>query len=136
MDPAMAAPGPGDGLPEPESLNGLGESDEPPFPAEAWQPGARSAAAPTSTAVARHDQALHVRFVSGAPDTLAAAFESLKLILREHPGETAVVVELPAARGASQAMPLRSGVAYDSELLAAIERRLGAGLVRVELLPA
>ena len=136
MDPAMAAPGPGDGLPEPESLNGLGESDEPPFPAEAWQPVARSAAAPTSTAVARHDQALHVRFVSGAPDTLAAAFESLKLILREHPGETAVVVELPAARGASQAMPLRAGVAYDSELLAAIERRLGAGLVRVELLPA
>ena len=33
-------------------------------------------------------------------------------------------------------MPLRSGVAYDSELLAAIERRLGAGLVRVELSPA
>ncbi len=136
MDPAMAAPGPGDGLPEPESLNGLGESDEPPFPAEAWQPIARSAAAPTSTTVARHDQALHVRFGSAAPDTLAAAFESLKVILREHPGETAVVVELPAARGGSQAMPLRSGVAYDSELLAAIERRLGTGLVRVELSPA
>ena len=136
MDPAMAAPGPGDGLPEPQSLNGLGESDEPPFPAEAWQPMARSAAAPTSTTVARHDQALHVRFGSAAPDTLAAAFESLKVILREHPGETAVVVELPAARGANQAMPLRSGVAYDSELLAAIERRLGAGLVHVELSPA
>ena len=132
----VAAPDPGDGLPEPESLSGLGPSDEPPFPAEAWLPVARSAVSQTSSAVARGDQALHVRFVSGAPDALAAAFEALKLVLREHPGDTAVVVDLPAARGAAQAMPLRSGVAYDSELLAAIERRLGAGLVRVELQPA
>ncbi len=66
----------------------------------------------------------------------AGRSRSLKVILREHPGETDVVVELPAVRGATQAMRLRAGVAYDSELLAAIERRLGAGLVRVELLPA
>ncbi|HTS14770.1 MAG TPA: hypothetical protein VMH24_03825, partial [Candidatus Sulfotelmatobacter sp.] len=135
MDRAMAAPGPGDGLPEPASLNGLGPSDEPPFPAEAWQPAAESAAAATAVATPRPDQALHVRFVSASPETLTAAFEGLKAILREHPGDTPVVVQLPAARGAAHAMPLRSGVAYDSELLAAIERRLGAGLVRTELQP-
>jgi hypothetical protein len=49
-----------------------------------------------------------------------------------HPGDTAVVLHLPAAGGRSQQMQLRTRVAYDAELVATIQRRLG-GVVTLEL---
>ena len=68
---------------------------------------------------------LHVRFEGGAgPDRLIRAMETVKLLLRDRPGGTRVVLHVPAA-GGGEALPmeLRWGVAYDAELLAEVRRR-------------
>ena len=58
----------------------------------------------------------------------------IKALLREHPGATRVVVHLPGGPGrAALPMELRNRVAYDSELLAEVRRRLRDGLVSLEL---
>ena len=61
-----------------------------------------------------------------------AAFEGLRSVLRARPGATPVVLHIPAGPGREQEMRLGPGVAYDAELLAEIERKLG-GLLRLGL---
>jgi hypothetical protein len=78
---------------------------------------------------------LHVRFERNAgPDRLVRAMETVKLLLRDRPGGTRVVLHVPASSG-GQALPmeLRWGVAYDAELLAEVRRQLGDGLVDMHL---
>ena len=81
---------------------------------------------------------LHVRFGVHAPsDRVVVAMETFKLLLRDHPGATRVVIHVPAASGGSPLpMELRRGVAYDSELVAEVRRRLGDGLVELSLVSA
>jgi hypothetical protein len=55
--------------------------------------------------------------------------EAFKLLIRERPGSTPVFVHLTP-----ETMPMRlRGVAYDAELLAEVRRRLGEGLVELQL---
>jgi hypothetical protein len=78
---------------------------------------------------------LHVRFaVDATPETLVGAMETLRGLLRERPGSTRVVIHVPSAGdGSALPMELRRGVAYDSELLAEVNRRLGEGVVDLSL---
>ena len=78
------------------------------------------------------DQVLHVRFATAPADRLVSAFEGLRSVLRARPGATPVVLHIPAGAGREQEMRLGPGVAYDAELIAEIERRLG-GLLRLGL---
>jgi len=65
-------------------------------------------------------------------ERVVEAFGVLKEVFAGRPGETPVVLHVPAGGGRSQPMQLRTGVAYDAELLAEVERRVG-GLVRLEV---
>ncbi len=108
--------------------------EEPPLPDEARQPAALAAQASTEPTAAGPNSVLHVRFsgLAGA-DRLVTAMEQFKVLLRDRPGATPVVVHVPAARGESRPMELRRGVAYDADFVAEIQRRLGSGLVEVRL---
>ena len=108
--------------------------DEPPVPDEARarivhdvQANAPVAAGPAAV--------LHVRFEGTAgPDRLIRAMETVKLLLRDRPGGTKVVLHVPASSGGDALpMELRWGVAYDAELLAEVRRQLGDGLVEMRL---
>ena len=84
------------------------------------------------------DAILHVRFAGSAgSERVVSAMELVKLLLRDRPGATRVVIHVPAS-GAGEALPmeLRRGVAYDAELLAEVHRRLGDGLVELRLAQA
>jgi hypothetical protein len=84
------------------------------------------------------DSVLHVRFEGSAgPDRLVRAMETVKLLLRDRPGGTKVVLHVPSV-GGGQPLPmeLRWGVAYDAELLAEVRRQLGDGLVELRLASA
>jgi hypothetical protein len=60
--------------------------------------------------------------------------EAFKGLLVERPGSTKVVLHMPPQGGtASLPMELRRGVAYDSDLLAEVRRRLGEGIVELNL---
>jgi DNA polymerase III subunit alpha len=122
-----ADPYPGDF--EPIGLREIGpEFDEPPIPDERAERARAAAVAPTMPTEAAGRQVLHVRFVSG---TLAErSMEELRTMIRARPGSTRVVLHVPGARGGELPMELRNGVAYDSDLLAEVSRRLGG---RVEL---
>ncbi len=78
---------------------------------------------------------LHVKFGAHAPsDRVVVAMETFKALLRDHPGTTRVVIHIPTTgAGAPLPMELRRGVAYDSELVAEVRRRLGEGLVELSL---
>jgi hypothetical protein len=81
---------------------------------------------------------LHVRFEGAAgSDRLVSAMETVKVVLRDRPGATRVVIHVPTT-GGGEALPmeLRWGVAYDTELLAEVRRRLGDGLVDLRLVSA
>ncbi|MFN8518866.1 MAG: hypothetical protein U0667_05625 [Chloroflexota bacterium] len=65
-------------------------------------------------------------------DRVVEAFGVLRDVFAGRPGETPVVLHVPAGGGHEQPMQLRAGVAYDTELLGDIERRVG-GLVRLQL---
>ena len=53
--------------------------------------------------------------------------EAFQQLIRARPGSTRVVIHVPTGRtGSELPMELRSGVAYDAELLAEVGRRLGA----------
>lgn len=54
-------------------------------------------------------------------------------MLKERPGATRVVFHLPGPSGGSLPMEIRGGVAYDAELLFEVQRRLGEGLIRLDL---
>ena len=109
--------------------------DEPPLPEEQRSRAAAAVAAPTPPVDAGPGRVLHVRFAASAgADRLIGAMEGLRRLLRDRPGQTRVVIHLPAgAGGAALPMELRAGVAYDSELVAEVRRRLGDGLVELEL---
>jgi len=78
------------------------------------------------------DQVLHVRFSAGSGTE--GAMEAFRQLLRAHPGSTRVVIHVPSGRGGSELpMELRSGVAYDAELLAEVGRRLGPGAASLSL---
>jgi DNA polymerase-3 subunit alpha len=114
-----------------------GDEDEPPLPDPVAQELARRRGAPTLPAEAPAGLALHVRFSRGAPqERVIAAMEALRAIFRRRPGPTPVVLHLPAGEGDGLPLELRSGVAYDGELVAEIWRRLGEGLVELALHPA
>jgi len=122
-------------VPAPDDLELLAPGrEEPPLPDEARAVAARASAAPTVPLEAPASGILHVRFTRGA-DTgrIVMAMEELRAMLKERPGATRVVFHLPGTSGATLPMEVRGGVAYDTELLAEVSRRLGDGLVRLEL---
>jgi hypothetical protein len=109
------------------------DHDEPPLPDEARARAAGAAAAPTAPLDAGAGRVLHVRF-GGAPDRLVTAMEAFKALLRERPGATPVILHVPGSDGGGLLpMPLRRGVAYDAELVAAVRRQLGDGNVELHL---
>jgi hypothetical protein len=78
---------------------------------------------------------LHVRFARhAAPERLVGAMEAFKAVLRDRPGATRVVIHVPVPSGGEPLpMELRRGVAYDAELLAEVRRRLGEGVIELQL---
>ena len=108
--------------------------DEPPVPDEARARIVHDAQADAPVS-AGPGAVLHVRFQGTAgPDRLVRAMETVKLLLRDRPGGTKVVLHVPASTGGDALpMELRWGVAYDAELLAEVRRQLGDGLVEMRL---
>jgi hypothetical protein len=121
----------------PGGVKPLDDHDEPSVPDEARARIVADATAETPVE-AGPLTILHVRFASIAPsDRVIVAMETFKAVLRDRPGETRVVIHVPGPGGsAALPMELRRGVAYDAELLAEIRRRLGDGLVELNLTSA
>jgi hypothetical protein len=113
----------------------LAERDvEPALPDELRARAAADAVAATEPiSAAPAGSTLHVRFGGLPAARLVLAMESFRQIARERPGGTRVVVYVPAQGGAALPMELRTGVAYDAELLAEVRRRLGEGVVELRL---
>jgi hypothetical protein len=109
---------------------------EPALPDEARSRAAAEATAATEPVeAAPAGSILHVRF-GGAPATqLVGAMETFRQLARERPGDTRVVVHVPAQGGSALPMELRNGVAYDAELLAEVRRRLGEAVVQLSVSP-
>ncbi|MEW6225899.1 MAG: DNA polymerase III subunit alpha [Chloroflexota bacterium] len=121
--PDLAAAAAGDGGPEPE---------EPPLPDEQRSRAAAAAQAPSAPVEAAAGAVLNVRFAREAGrDRVVSAMRAFQALLRERPGQTPVVVHVPAPGGTAP-MPLR-GVAYDAELLAEVRRRIGEGIIELRL---
>ncbi|HEX7222543.1 MAG TPA: DNA polymerase III subunit alpha [Candidatus Limnocylindrales bacterium] len=122
---------------EPAALERLDpdRDDEPALPDEARTRALHAAGATTTPQDASPDAVLHVRFASNAgTDRVVGAMEAFKGLLVERPGTTKVVLHVPTSTGASSLpMELRRGVAYDTELLAEVQRRLGEGIVELSL---
>lgn len=94
----------------------------------------RTAATPTDPIEAPASAVLNVTFTRGADTSrIVTAMEELRAVFKARPGATRVVFHLPSERGSTLPMELRGGVAYDAELLADVRRRLGEGLVRLDL---
>lgn len=135
-----ATPAPAEPLssaPLPDDLAALDpDRDESPLPDEARRIEVRSSAAATVPSEAGRSGVLNVRFTRGAdPDRIVLAMEELRALLKARPGETRVVFHLPQSGGATLPMEIRGGVAYDLELVAEARRKLGDGLVNLELVP-
>jgi hypothetical protein len=111
------------------------EDEEPPLPEDERRRAVDAATSPTPPTDAGPGQVLHVRFArAAAPDRLVGAMEAFKAVLRDRPGATRVVIHVPGAPGGDALpMELRRGVAYDGELLAEVRRRLGEGVVELQL---
>jgi hypothetical protein len=109
---------------------------EPALPDEARSRVAAEAAAATSPVeAAPAGSVLHVRFGAAPATQLISAMETFRQLARERPGDTRVVVYVPAQGGAALPMELRNGVAYDADLLAEVRRRLGAAVVQLSVAP-
>ena len=107
--------------------------DEPALPDEARAIAAAAAQAPSRPIEASPGAVLNVRFARAAgPERLVTAMEAFKAVLRERPGATRVVVHVPAPGGSALPMELR-GVAYDAELVAEVHRRVGDGVIELQL---
>ena len=89
--------------------------------------------APTLPVQAVAGQSLHIRLMPGSSDELLGAMRNLRQVIHEHPGETPVVLHVPAGPGRSQRMELRLRVAYDAELVALIGRMIGPRAVELSL---
>ncbi|MFZ5854998.1 MAG: hypothetical protein ACOYXS_10990, partial [Chloroflexota bacterium] len=109
--------------------------DEPPIPDEPRLRLVSEALASTMPAEADPSRVLHVRFAVGVgAERVVSGMEALREILRARPGETRVVIHVPQGSGRdSLPMELRTGVAWDAELPAEVRRRLGEGIVELEL---
>jgi hypothetical protein len=107
--------------------------DEPPWPLETEAGLVREGNRPTQPLTARSDQVLHVHFRGTDADRLVSSFEALRGVLRSRPGDTSVVLHIPSGNRQEQQMHLRSGVAYDAELVALISRSVGNDLVELRL---
>jgi DNA polymerase-3 subunit alpha len=134
--PPMAPPEPIPGSLEPPDLAAVApDREESALPDEARAAALGAAAGPTVPREAGPAGRLHVRFAAGLPaDDLQAAMAAVRDVLRSRPGQTLVTVHLPQGSGRpALPMELRSGVAYDAELVAEVARRLGPGRVDVAL---
>ncbi len=107
--------------------------EEAPLPEEAIQQLIAQQQAATLPTQAAAGQVLHVRFMAAGQEHLVDAFRALREIIHEHPGETPVVLHIPAGGGRNQRMELRVSVAYDAELVAMIGRLVGQGTVQLSL---
>jgi DNA polymerase-3 subunit alpha len=132
IEPAVPVP---TYIEEPGDLAVAADADvEPALPDEARSRVTDAAMAPTTaTATPAPGSVLHIRFVRNAAARLVPAMETLHQVIRERPGDTPVVIHVPGGGGGSLPMPLRTPVAYDAELLAEIQRRVGADLVDLQL---
>jgi hypothetical protein len=138
VSPAGPAHLPGEPLssaPAPADLASLApDREEPPLPEEERAVAARASVAPTVPLEAPDSGILNVRFTRGA-DTgrIVVAMEELRAMLKERPGATRVVFHIPQQGGGTLPLEVRGGVAYDAELMSEAQRRLGEGLVRLDL---
>ncbi len=119
--------------PTPPSPSTTAADDEPPLPDEAVGQLIAAQQAPTLPVEAPAGSALHVHFRPAGQDEVLAAFRALREVIHRHPGETPVVLHIPAGGGRNQRMELRVGVAYDAELLANIGRQVGPMAVELSL---
>jgi DNA polymerase-3 subunit alpha len=119
----------------PPSAGPAGErDDEPALPDEVRAQEAAAAGAETAPVEGSGlDRVLHVRFGGAPADQLVRAMETFRQLVRERPGETRVVVHVPAPGGSALPMELKQTVAYDPELLSEVQRRLGANVAQVSL---
>ena len=76
-----------------------------------------------------------MRFGTAPAAQVVEAFKVITELVRERPGDTEVVVHVPAPGGRPQPMPLPRRVAYDADLLAEIRRRLGDAFVQLSVAP-
>ena len=111
----------------------MAADDEAPLPEEVVAELISAEQLPTEPVQAAEGKSLHLTFMPGAAEEVEAAFKVLREIVHERPGETPLVLHIPASGGRIQRMELRVGVAYDAELVALINRRLGQRFVRVNL---
>ena len=108
--------------------------DSPSLPDEVRrQVVAAATAVTTPIESANLGQILHVRFGGAPADQLVRAMETFRQLVRERPGETRVVVHIPAPGGSALPMELKQAVAYDADLLAEVQRRLGTGIASATL---
>jgi hypothetical protein len=123
--------------PEAPGERELGDRDvEPALPDEARSRAAAEAGADTAPMEALlPGSALHVRFGSAPAAQVVEAFKVITQLVRERPGDTEVVVHVPAPGGQPQPMPLPRRVAYDADLLAEVRRRLGDTFIQLTVLP-
>jgi DNA polymerase-3 subunit alpha len=116
-----------------DGATGTDASEEPALPDEARSRAVAAAQAPSRPTEATPGAVLNVRFVRAAgADRVVSAMEAFKSVLRERPGSTRVVVHVPAPGGTALPMELR-GVAYDGELVAEVLRRVGDGVIDLQL---
>ncbi|MEZ0240914.1 MAG: OB-fold nucleic acid binding domain-containing protein, partial [Chloroflexota bacterium] len=106
------------------------------LPDEARARSASAAEAPTAPLEASSNgSVLHVRFGGAPAARLILAMETFRELARERPGDTPVVVHVPAPGGSALPVELRARVAYDADLLAEVHRRLEVGIVQLSVVP-
>ncbi|MEO8273980.1 MAG: OB-fold nucleic acid binding domain-containing protein, partial [Chloroflexota bacterium] len=120
----------------PDSMVSTDRDVEPALPDEARSRVAAEAAAATDPIEAPPaGSVLHVKF-AGVPATqLVSAMEAFRQLARERPGETRVIVHVPGQGGSALPMELRTGIAYDAELLGEVRRRLGDSVAQLSVAP-
>ena len=131
--PAIEPAEPVSTYPEDRGAAGAERDTEPALPDEARARAATEARSPTDAIEAGGTSSvLHIRFGAAPAAQLVSAMEVVRQLVRERPGDTPVVVYVPAPGGALP-MELRTRVAYDAELMAEVQRRLGQGIVSLHL---
>ena len=112
---------------EPSAFRGLAvdRDEEPPLPDEVGSVIAAEATAASVATEAGPGQVLHVHFGSAPNERIVAAFAELRTLIKSRPGQTPVVLHIPAGTGRTQEMRLGVGIAYDAELQADVRRRFG-----------
>ncbi len=109
------------------------DAEAPALPDEQRARAAAAAQAPSAPVEAAPGAVLNVRFAREAgTERVLSAMQTFKSLLRERPGQTRVVVHVPAPGGSALPLELR-GVAYDAELQAEVRRRVGDGVIELSL---